>query len=1115
MDEVLMGFHEYILGNILLKDESYLMFTVANEVKKYYYGLLLLVTYLVDPPVQNDLLTRFGTFAIDAESALCLIYEEPVDSNKSRKVNLVLQFLMISFELIKSEGNLMVLLQQESTLKAEIMDVIECVHKELILLKAFLVDVLTQHTELSELHDLLMHAEVTAHKLGQICSFCYGSFVDGSSTQQMRLSLSDPLQEIESLKVEFRKVFIQLLDASPCNMTDGEGLNNFLLNRQDRLPNYDDCSISFLKNQILVVENKSEYLGSFLADIIQYRNMHQELKDLVRCVQDVNYVCFFNVKGYRPSWYYMLYLSDVEKLLKHIEAEVKMICLKVTHSLGYSFPKTDGLGFLKCFLGKLEELLRSNLASDINLKYWIESVKEGLLSLRSLIDHFAENLDEHDEVYGLVTSVTEIANKAEYVIDSCLACSHPLWYKILWISEVLEHIKLENKVVSETCQRKKIDATAHEVKKTTYRASSLSASTPISNEETEGFQEAMDTIKEQLLGGSPQLDVISLVGMPGIGKNTLAKKIYNDLIVTGHFDVHAKCHVTQVYSWRELLLTILNDVLEPADRTEKGDGEIADELRRFLSTKRFLVLIDMCGTIMCGTVYICALKMLDRESWRLLHEEVFQEESCPSELRDVGFRLAKSCGGLPLFIVLVAGILKVKKKQVDWWKEVEERLDAQNMGSLGESMRIIGFSYRNLPHYLKPCFLYFGGLLKGKDIHVSKLTRLWLCEGFVQASEDAAQNLLEDLISRNLAMGMKKRPNGKDMFPEKPEEYRLFLHSSQDQIDLWQPSCSNVRSLIFNMIDLDNLLWPLDISFIFDIFKLVKVLDLESFNIGGTFPSEIQSLIHLKYFSAQTEANSIPSSIAKLWKLETFVVRGLGGEVILPSSILTMVNLRHLLVKQRASFSLENRGEPLAYSQLDNLEIFSTPRLSFGEDAETILRKMPNLRKLSCIFSRALGYSENVKGRCVLFPRLEFLSHLESLKLVSNSYPAKLPQLPNLEILTLLLRTFEGDKWEVKDSELRELKYLELDNLNISQWSVSDDAFPKLERLVLTKCKLLERIPSHFDDAVCLQSIEVNWCSWDVAKSCQEILRTQHDDMANDAFTVMIQPPDWARRSFT
>ncbi|MCD7454196.1 hypothetical protein HAX54_023910 [Datura stramonium] len=106
---------------------------------------------------------------------------------------------------------------------------------------------------------------------------------------------------------------------------------------------------------------------------------------------------------------------------------------------------------------------------------------------------------------------------------------------------------------------------------------------------------------------------------------------------------------------------------------------------------------------------------------------------------------------------------------------------------------------------------------------------------------------------------------------------------------------------------------------------------------------------------------------------------------------------------------------------------------------------MSKLRKLSCIFSGTFGYSEKVKGGCVLFPKLEFLSHLESLKLVSNSYLAKPPHffsfpsrlmeltlskfrlqwsqistigvLPNLEILKLLLRAFEGDEWEVKDSE--------------------------------------------------------------------------------------------------
>ncbi|MCD7452926.1 hypothetical protein HAX54_018753 [Datura stramonium] len=1290
MDEILMRFHEYILENLLLKDETNLTFTVADDVKKFYDGLLLLVTYLIEPLVphiecrrQNNLSTGNETLATEAESAVCLYYEDTMNSNKSREVDHVLQFLTVAFWLIKSEGSLMDLLKHKSTLKA-ILDLIESAHEELILLRAILMDLLRQQN-LYKLDDLLMRAEVTAKRLAIFSCSCYESFMSGSSTEEMRPWLSDFLHEIESVKIEFRKVCFQVLDVSPCTMTDGEGLINFLLNHQDKVPNYDVVSsdgslmdgsstekvgpsladfpqeiesaeleearklfhqvldvspsemsktdgegfinilltqqdkeldydagsVSYLFNQISVVKDKLLHIGSLLVDIVQYRNMHVELKDLAERVQEKNYICFFSVKGYIPVWYYTLYLSDFKQFLKFVEAEVKMICREVPDSSSYSFPKTNGLGYLNCFLGKLEELLRSKLDLITDLKHQIESVKEGLLCLRSLIDHFSESYDEDDEAYGLITSVSVMAYKAEYVIDSCLAYSHPLWYKVLWISEVFENIKLVKEVVRETCERKKNIVTVHEVAKTsTNLEPSFSDNTQRAEEEMEGFQDTMDELKEKLLGGSPELDVISIVGMPGLGKTTLAKKIYNDPIVTSRFDVHAQCVVTQLYSWRELLLTILNDVLEPSDRNEKEDGEIADELRRFLLTKRFLILIDdvwdnkvwdslhMCfrdtwnGSRIIITTRLSDVAnyvkcesdphhlrlFRDVESWTLLQKQLFQGESCPPELKGVGFEIAKSCRGLPLSVVLVAGVLKQKKKTLDSWKVVEQSLGSQRIGSLEESISIIGFSYKNLPHYLKPCFLYFGGFLQGKDIHVSKLTRLWVAEGFVPANkekgqEDAAQGFLDDLIRRNLVMGMEKRPNaklktchihdllhkfcmekakqenfllqinsGEDVFPEQLEEYRLFVHSYQDEIDLWRPSRSNVRSLLFNAIDPDNLLWPRDISFIFDSFKLVKVLDLESFNIGGTFPTEMQYLIQMKYFAAQTDANSIPSSIAKLENLETFVVRGLGGEMILPRSLLKMVKLRHIHVNDRVSFGLhENMDESPANSQLVNLETFSTPRLSYGEDAEKILRKMPKLRKLSCIFSGTFGYSRKVMSRCVRFPRLEFLSQLESLKLVSNSYPAKLPhkfnfplqlreltlskfrlpwtqistiaELPNLVILKLLLRAFEGDYWEVKDSEFLELKYLKLDNLKLAQWSVSDDAFPKLERLVLTKCKHLEKIPSHFGDAVSLNSIEVNWCNWSVANSAQEIQKMQREDMANDSFTVSLQPPDWSKRS--
>ncbi|KAH0672019.1 hypothetical protein KY284_023106 [Solanum tuberosum] len=1154
MDEIFIGLHEYILDSlkVLPNNETNVVFT--DKRKMVYQGLLLLVTFLVDPPnqyieciQQNDLLTEIETIALEATDVIRSSYKDVVNRNESKKVNLEIKLLTVAFKLIKSEGNLTHLLKHKATLEAQIIALIEDTHEELVFLRAFFIDLLRQHKELYKLHDLLVHAEVTTHN---------AVLISGSCCEEMSLSLVMLLREIKSVKAEVRSVCFEDLDASPCNMTktNVEGLVKFLLNNLDRVFTCDAGSIPFMKNQIPVVQENLVCLGSFLEHIVQHRDMHRELKDLIERVQEVvnssKYVIFFSVSCDNPVWYHLLYLYDVKQVLKFVEEEVKMICFKVPDSSLFGFSKTSGLGFLNCFLGKLDELLHSKLELITELKHQIGSVKEELIHLRSFLSHFSENNGEHDDVYGLVTSVTEMAYKSEYVIDSCLSISYPLWYKVHWISEVVENIKLLNKDVSEIFGRKHIEVTLHKVAKTsTYLIEpSLLANTLTENKEMVLFQDVMEKIKKQLLGGSSQLDVISIVGMPGLGKTTLAEQIYNDPIVAGYFDVHGKCHVTQSYSWRELLLTLLNDV-EPSDHMKKADDQLAKELRQVLLTKRFLILIDdvwdtkawdylhMCFQgIKNGSRIILTTRLSevaqyakcesnphdlpllrDDESWKLLQKKVFHGDNCPSELGDVGFRIAKSCGGLPLFIVLVAGVLKEKNNKANLWKEVEQSLDALNIGSLEESMSIIGFSYMNLPHHLKPCFLYFGGFLRGKSIHVSKLTRLWLAEGFVlenkeKGLEDVAQDFLKNLISRNLVMDMEKRINGKlktcrvhdllhkfclekakqenfllwiyrdddadaRIYPDKPEEYRLSIHSCRDEFAEWRPHCSSIRSLLFNATSDDQYTtMARDISFILNSFKLVK------------------------YFAARTGADSIPSSIAKLWNLETLILKGMRG-------------------------------------QLANLQTFSTPYVSYGEDAEIILIKMPNLTKLKCI----VGCSGKWRGECVLIPRLDFLSRLESLNLFSNNcpveclrgfnFPSELRELTlsnfclpwseisivgtlcNLEVLKLLNKAFEGIQWNVNDTEFPELRYLKLDSLNFAQWSISEDSFPSLERLVLTNCKRLEKIPSHFEDVVSLKSIEVNWCSWSVANSAEEIQTTQREDMANDAFTVTIQPPDWDRIS--
>ncbi|KAL0440942.1 UNVERIFIED_CONTAM: Disease resistance RPP8-like protein 3 [Sesamum radiatum] len=65
-----------------------------------------------------------------------------------------------------------------------------------------------------------------------------------------------------------------------------------------------------------------------------------------------------------------------------------------------------------------------------------------------------------------------------------------------------------------------------------------------------GFDEHLERIVDELTRGEPNLKILSIVGMGGIGKTTLAQKFFENPYVVHHFDKRIWLTISQAYSVR-------------------------------------------------------------------------------------------------------------------------------------------------------------------------------------------------------------------------------------------------------------------------------------------------------------------------------------------------------------------------------------------------------------------------------------------------------------------------------------------------------------------------------------------------------------------------------------
>ncbi|XP_049371056.1 putative late blight resistance protein homolog R1B-17 [Solanum verrucosum] len=713
--------------------------------------------------------------------------------------------------------------------------------------------------------------------------------MDGDSASELTLQISHVLKHIKPIKPHVAEIYTGALRGSiklqiQYNRDVIEFVDDFvhfIFKDLLELSNCEACSsmLPLKKDQIKSLAEASKQLVTLLIYPPEDLCVNQgKLSDILTCIEgliaEVASAAFsFSVdKAAEVNSVF----SDLLKKIEHVMEDLKDVILKDLVSSKCNFPRTNGLGFIDYLLRYLKELLQDGKCDSV-VKHLIEEAQEELYLLRYFLKEVEKKKHEFEEVkkHDLWTEVISLAYQAECIIDCLVTGDYPVWYLHL-----LCKITTETKVVRDHLKEfhatitREVEVPIEEQGPNPVRQV---VETTQLDEVMVGFNDETDLLIEQLTIGPKYLDVVSIVGMPGLGKTTLAKKVFHDEKMRRHFDVQAMCCVSQTYDRRKLLLGILNQVKCSNQQNEKNP---ADALRKFLclpdngNGSRILLTsrnIDVASNITREREPL-ELRFLDEnESWELMKIKLFKEQTCPPDLSKVGANIASKCKGLPLLVILVAGVLSGISENEESWRRVAESIKLDTVTSAKECMEVIELSYKHLPDHLKPCLLYFASFQEDEEIPLSNLEWLWTIEGLLPNIGLDAESLLNDLIGRSLIMVSKRKSTGgvrtchihdmlHDFCVTKSKEEKFMQLTSTGKIDLsssfyehrrlcihhslyWAGKIGNlqVRSAFFRppksgcqeFLDLEN-------------FKLLRVLQMECPMSDSSFQRS-KELIHLNY----------------------------------------------------------------------------------------------------------------------------------------------------------------------------------------------------------------------------------------------------------------------------
>ncbi|KAG6628438.1 hypothetical protein CIPAW_14G013300 [Carya illinoinensis] len=468
--------------------------------------------------------------------------------------------------------------------------------------------------------------------------------------------------------------------------------------------------------------------------------------------------------------------------------------------------------------------------------------------------------------------------------------------------------------------------------------------------------------------------VITIIGMGGIGKTTLAQLAYNDGRVKEHFNLKIWFCVSEEFVVPNVMKSIIDQSATSSAPSTEDPEQLQVILKKNLQGKKFLLVLDdvwsekpchhefLSQLLYYGTrgskIIVTTrnesvalamkatathrLKFLTDDDCRFLFEKhAFRDGSSNADpkIKDIGEQIVKKCKGLPLAIKAIGDLLWSESNVERWTNILKSNLWDLHMEGTN-ILPALRLSYKYLPSYLKRCFAYCSIFPKDHIFKKDQLVLFWMAEGFLQQTEketmeEVGNRYFDALVSRSLFQYESPETKSSFVMHDLVNDLANFVTGQFGFMRLEGDSSKEIgkmtRYLLYfggssdNSEKIENDLYKAKQlrTFLALDCKLGSEIEMPRARcLSGLtkFSDSISKMKHLRYLDfSNCNISRLPNSICMLCNLQTLKLSRCKELERLPRDTCKLINLHHLEIDE----TVKLKEMPIQMGKLKCLQTLS------------------------------------------------------------------------------------------------------------------------------------------------------------------------------------------------